>query len=530
MYSISLVKKIIRATKLDINLYEEVESDTTATWQASLVVVLASLAIGTGIGIAGLFKMAGVWSVFGLLIILTGSIILWISWSLFAYFIGTKILKGSKTSTTIGELLRTTGFSVSPGVLGIFVFIPVVGGIIWLVVSMWVIISGIVAVRQALDFTTGRAIGTCLASWFACILIVVLAITPLSNLLISGSCAVGGRFDTSLNSIVAPYRFSVVVWEANAITHELGQLVHGRNEDTDYTTDLVMEYFYAGEERKKSLEDTVERILEIQIKEILVERDLYGFPPINLRLGTPPRLLVISPRVRIESMREIVLGSSLSLQEIEDIEARADGLGVSSLVVKTGGFGGLYPSLVTNSASLKSTIDTAVEEWVHQYLSFKPLGFRYVLDLLGIERNYEIATMNETVASMVSEEIGTIICERYYPEQKEPQEDTSDFDREMREIRLAVDDYLARGEIEQAEEFMERRRLHLLSQGHYIRKLNQAYFAWHGTYADEPSSVSPIGVELRQLRSECSSVREFIDTVAEMTNRQDLKDVIESFQ
>jgi len=205
-------------------------------------------------------------------------------------------------------------------------------------------------------------------------------------------------------------------------------------------------------------------------------------------------------------------------------------LDVSSLIVRTGGYGGLYPSLVTNSASLKSTIDTAVEEWVHQYLAFKPLGFRYVLDLLGIARNYEIATMNETVASMVSEEIGTIVYDRYYPEQEESEEDTSEFDREMRDIRLAVDDYLARGEVEQAEEFMERRRLQLASKGHYIRKLNQAYFAWHGTYADEPSSVSPIGVELSRLRSKCGSVREFLDTVAEMTSRQDLKDTVESLQ
>jgi len=163
-------------------------------------------------------------------------------------------------------------------------------------------------------------------------------------------------------------------------------------------------------------------------------------------------------------------------------------------------------------------------------MAFKPLGFRYVLDLLGVARNYEIATINETVASMVSEEISAIVCDRYYPGQKEPEEDTSDFDREMREIRLAVDDYLARGEIEAAEEFMEQKRQYLASKGHRIRKLNQAYFAWHGTYADEPTSVSPIGVELRQLRSECGSVKEFLDTVAEMTSRQDLKEGIELLQ
>lgn len=530
MQSLSLVNRMVRATKLDANLYEEVEADTTASGQAFLIVILASLATGIGIGITGLFKMAGVWSMLGLLISLIGLIIVWLAWSFFAYFIGTKVFKGPETSATMGELLRTIGFSISPGVLGIFVFIPVVGGIIWFGASIWVLIAGVVAVRQALDFTTGRAIATCLVSWFACILIVVLAVTPLSARLLSGNCALGSSFDNALNSIVEPYRFSIVAWEAAAIPHELTQWMRSRDENTDNAVGIVIEYFSATKERRRSLEDTVERILESQIEEILIEQDIFGFPPVNLKLGTLPRLLVISPRDKIESMREIMLDYGLSPQEIEDIEAQADELGVSSLIVKPGGFGGVYPSFVTNSASLRFTIDTAVEEWIHQYMAFKPLGFRYVLDLLGVARNYEIATINETVASMVSEEISAIVCDRYYPGQKEPEEDTSDFDREMREIRLAVDDYLARGEIEAAEEFMEQKRQYLASKGHRIRKLNQAYFAWHGTYADEPTSVSPIGVELRQLRSECGSVKEFLDTVAEMTSRQDLKEGIELLQ
>ncbi|MFC1984443.1 Yip1 family protein [Chloroflexota bacterium] len=530
MQSLALVNRIVRAAKLDVNLYEEVEADTAANGQAFLVVILASLATGIGIGIAGLFKIAGVWSIWGLLIGLTGSIIVWLAWSFLAYLIGTKIFKGSDTSATMGELLRAIGFSISPGILGIFVFMPVVGGIVWFGASIWVLIAGVVAVRQALDFPIGRAIVTCLVSWFACILIVSLAVTPLSARLFSGSCASGNSFDNNLNSIVEPYRFNIVTWEVVAISHELSQWMRSRDEDIDNTIAIVIEYFSATEERRKSLENILERILESQIEEILIEEDILGFPPVNLKLGTLPRLHVISPRGKIESMREIMLDPGLSLQEIEDIEARTDELDVSSLVVKLGGFGGLYPSFVTNSADLRFTIDTAVEEWIHQYLAFKPLGFRYVLDLLGIARSYEIATINETAVSMVSKEISTIVCDRYYPRQKEFEEDMSGFDREMRDIRLAVDDYLARGEIETAEEFMEQKRQYLASKGHYIRKLNQAYFAWYGTYADKPSSVSPIGVELRQLRSECGSVKEFLDTVAEMTRRQDLKDSIELLQ
>jgi hypothetical protein len=96
----------------------------------------------------------------------------------------------------------------------------------------------------------------------------------------------------------------------------------------------------------------------------------------------------------------------------------------------------------------------------------------------------------------------------------------------MREIRITVDKYLAQGEIEEAEAFMEQKRLYLASKGYYIRKLNQAYFAIYGTYADSPTSVSPIGIELRTLRDKSDSLEDFLDTVALMTNRSELIDSI----
>lgn len=102
----------------------------------------------------------------------------------------------------------------------------------------------------------------------------------------------------------------------------------------------------------------------------------------------------------------------------------------------------------------------------------------------------------------------------------------SEFNREMREIRRVVDEYLARGEIEQAEKFMEQKRQYLASMGYHIRKLNQAYFAFHGTYADSPTSISPIGVELSQLRKQSASLKDFLDAVAAMTSRQELKESI----
>ena len=377
------------------------------------------------------------------------------------------------------------------------------------------------------------------------------------------------NFDSSLKSIVKPYRFSIVKWESRAIPQEVKRWIFGRYEKVDDEVRTVAEYFSlverikslksgieaanAGrgqgelalletelnkaEEQKKALEGTVGRIVAGQIKEILAQQGIFNpivglkvhFPPLNFKLERPPYLLVISPRDRIESMREITLQQNLGRQRMEDIEAEVDALGVSSLAVELGGFGGTYPTFVIDNASLRFTIDTATEEWLHQYLTFKPLGFRYLLDLAGVSRNYEIATITETAASMVSKEIGLLVCEKYYSQcegddnQKRETESGFDFDREMREIRKAVDIYLAQGEIEPAEEFMEQKRQYLASKGYYIRKLNQAYFAFHGAYADSPTSISPIGLELKKLRSQSASLKDFLDTVAAMTSRQDLK-------
>jgi len=374
---------------------------------------------------------------------------------------------------------------------------------------------------------------------------------------------------------VKPYRFSMVNWEFKTIPYEAKQWLFGRHEKIDDQTDTVAEYFSLVEriksleseiaainadngqgdlasleaelnrlqEQRVALAGKVERIIARQIKEALAQQGIFnpmnkyirlkvGFPPLDFKLEKPPHLLVISPRDRIESMREITLKQDLSLEEMESIEARVDKLGVSSLVVELGGLGATYPTFVADNASLRFTINTATEEWLHQYLAFKPLGFLYLLDLTGVSRNYEIAIINETLVSMASKEIGAMVSEKYYPnyensaQQKQAAESEFDFNREMREIRRAVDIYLARGEITQAEEFMEQKRQYLASMGYQIRKLNQAYFAFHGTYADRPTSVSPIGVELKKLREQSASLKDFLNTVAAMTSRQDLSDSI----
>jgi len=378
--------------------------------------------------------------------------------------------------------------------------------------------------------------------------------------LFSAGCASGSDFDYRLDSIVKPYSFSIMGWELENISGEIRQ--SGQDSEARVTggPEQVRQYFSvveqiktleaeieavtdSGEEgalasleaelgglerQKVALRGVVEEVLAGQMGEALSGQGISKFPPLNFKLDKPPRLLVVSPRDRIESIREVCLRQELSLEEMESIEARVDGLGVSSLVLEIGGLGATYPSFVADDASLRFTIDTAAEEWLHQYLVFRPLGFRYLLDLTGMSRDYEIATMNETVASMASKEIGAIVYEKYYSRDETgegsqpPAGPEFDFNREMREIRRAVDRYLARGEVEEAEEFMELKRGYLVSEGYRIRKLNQAYFAFHGTYADSPTSVSPIGLEMKELRSRRASLKDFLDTAAGMTCRQDL--------
>jgi hypothetical protein len=253
-----------------------------------------------------------------------------------------------------------------------------------------------------------------------------------------------------------------------------------------------------------------------------------SFPPVNFVLEHPPRLLVVSPRDRIETIRSITLAPEITDSEVAGLENETDELEVSSLVVELGGLGATYPAIVNPESSLDFTIETVIEEWLHQYLAFRPLGSRYLAHLVGLTSDYEIVTMNETLAGMVSRELGTTVLNEHYPGYREAQnkqtgEESFDFNREMREIRLTVDKMLAGGEINQAEAFMEEKRQYLAEHGHPLRKLNQAYFAFYGSYAYQPASTSPIGQELSELRERYNSVKDFLNVVAGMNHRQDLK-------
>jgi len=154
----ALTDRMIRAAKLDANLYEEVEADKSAMGQAMCVVILSSVAAGIGsIGTTGIS---------GLLIGTIVALIGWFVWAFITYFVGTKILPEPQTSADYGELLRTIGFSSSPGIIRVLGIIPLLGSVINIVAGIWMLIAMVVAVRQALDYkSTGRAVGVCLIGW-----------------------------------------------------------------------------------------------------------------------------------------------------------------------------------------------------------------------------------------------------------------------------------------------------------------------------------------------------------------------------
>jgi hypothetical protein len=165
--------RIIRAAKLDAQLYEEVEADAGAMGQAMGVVVLSSMAAGVGsVAIGGLG---------GILVGTIAALLGWYVWAYLTYFIGTKFLPEPQTEADLGELLRTIGFSSSPGLIRVFGIIPGLAGPLFLVASIWMLVAMVIAVRQALDYeSTSRAVGVCVIGWIVQLLILVLLVSVLA--------------------------------------------------------------------------------------------------------------------------------------------------------------------------------------------------------------------------------------------------------------------------------------------------------------------------------------------------------------
>jgi len=324
------------------------------------------------------------------------------------------------------------------------------------------------------------------------------------------SCTAGDCQEEDLHCqvrhIAEPYIFDYVSWEAEAISSLIGNKLSGQDEMAP------------------------EAELRRQIEIVLGENDINVFPPLNFNLEQPPHLLVLSPRERIMYQDRVLIRQEISIEEMEALEKQIDELGLSSLVESLGGFGATYPPMVTDNASLTFTINAVVEEWLHQYLAFRPLGFRYLIDSIGIRQDPDVIVLNETLAGMVSEEIGSVVYHRYYDGKDKMTDDQNipdfDFDAEMRETRRNVDIYLSQGEIEVAEDYMESRRQLFVQHGYNIRKLNQAYFAFHGIYGSDPASVSPINEDLECLRSRSPTLQDFLAETSAMTGYDDLKEAL----
>ncbi len=157
----SLTERMLGAARLDVHTYEEVEADEDATSQAAIVVGV--VAIASAIGSAG---AGGPGAIAGLI----GAFVGWLVWTGVTWVIGDKILGGT---ATFGQLLRTIGFAQSPGVLYVLGVVPVIGILLRFVVAIWLLVAGVIAIRQALDFSTGKAIATAVLGWIAMMLLLI---------------------------------------------------------------------------------------------------------------------------------------------------------------------------------------------------------------------------------------------------------------------------------------------------------------------------------------------------------------------
>jgi len=295
--------------------------------------------------------------------------------------------------------------------------------------------------------------------------------------------------------------------------------------------------------RQKNLEKSLdhlaaltEGILQFQVTQVLSEQGL-GFlsqqvPPVLFHSTPLPKALIVSPRDAIRQEVNISLLADLSLEEITRLEDEvAEYMNASVLVEDVGGIG-VYPTMVQRASSLEWTLDTIVHEWTHNYLTLRPLGFNY-------DKTPELRTMNETTASIVGNEISAAVLRRYYPQLsasgragkkvaslQAANGETFDFNHEMHLTRVTVDDLLAQGKIDEAEAYMEERRVVFVEHGYMIRKLNQAYFAFHGAYADVPVGAAgedPVGPAVRTLRESSSSLAGFLRQIAWMNSFDDLQ-------
>lgn len=282
-----------------------------------------------------------------------------------------------------------------------------------------------------------------------------------------------------------------------------------------------------------------EAILQTQLSSVASDLDLtiggQPIPPVLYHSTALPWALIISPRDEIRQEADISLIPDITVDQHVVLEKQVDGaLDVSSLVVGIGGIG-LYPTMINQTSNINWLTEVIAHEWTHNILSLRPLGLNYFT-------SPELRTMNETAASIAGKEIGLALIERYYPEfvppppppplsdsdepGPAPEPPVFDFRAEMHATRVNVDKLLEDGKIEEAELYMEVRRKIFWENGYLIRKLNQAYFAFYGAYADLPGGAAgedPVGAAVRELRARSDSLADFLNTMSWMTSFDQLE-------
>ncbi|MCC7365232.1 MAG: hypothetical protein IT303_12760 [Dehalococcoidia bacterium] len=349
------------------------------------------------------------------------------------------------------------------------------------------------------------------------------------------------------------YRYSLVRWESQTILSNIfARLGIGPNPGGDDPEAVLQRYFeltsriLAQSEsaepdletiellsnERATYENDVERLVETYVDEAIASAGLreglplfsdvrITWPQVDFELTDPPRLLVRSPRDRILRAGDTLLKPDITLRQIEAIEADVDDEDTVSLVVSIGGLAA-YPAIVRDDRSYTSMLDTSAHEWVHHYLAFYPLGKKW-----GSGGDSE--TLNETTANIAGRELANLV-HAAHPVALEPGADgraprreiTVDVGAELRKLRLEVDALLAEGKVEEAERVMEERREFLDDNGYPLRKINQAYFAFYGTYADSPASSNPVGPKIERVWELTQDVGVFLQLMREVEDVPEL--------
>lgn len=289
----------------------------------------------------------------------------------------------------------------------------------------------------------------------------------------------------------------------------------------------------------QTLSGLAEPIIQNQTERSLAEMG-FGLggqvlPPVLYHVSEMPMNLIVSPRTEISTIFEINLQPGLDVLERERIEGSIfRDFSLAALVEPIGGLGA-YPTMVMQSSDIAWLLDTVSHEWTHNWLTFHSLGMRYF-------NSNELRTINETTASMSGKEISQKTLRTWYPQhlpaestqqstnpRKPVVPETEDFNyrKEMRVTRLHVDALLAEGKVEEAEAYMESRRVFLWENGYHLRKINQAYFAFYGSYNDVPgggaSGDDPVGPAVQRYRKQFTDFHSFMVKIASVKSFGELE-------